>query len=169
MSYEDLHLFLSIAEIAGVFIGFGALISATGEQSVAARSKLLTAAYIGIGVLIAALFPVWLARFGVSGQALWKSASAVGLVLIWVILWIAFRDPEYREWNRRDARENPVWAVFYFVCLEVPIQMSLVLVILGVAPTLAPAFYTTALILNLFEAATMLARYVFSKDTRQVG
>jgi hypothetical protein len=40
VDYEDLHLFLSIAEIAGVFVGFGALISVAQDQPLAARAQL---------------------------------------------------------------------------------------------------------------------------------
>lgn len=39
MDHDDLHLFLSIAEFAGVFVGFSALISVAQDQPVAARGQ----------------------------------------------------------------------------------------------------------------------------------
>lgn len=62
-----------------------------------------------------------------------------------------------------DAKANLPRAVLFWVFLEIPIQVSLVLAILGVAPSLAPAFYVTALVLNLFEAAMMLARHILAR------
>lgn len=163
MGHDDLHMFLSIAEIAGVFIGFGALISAAGEQSKDARNKLVSVAFIGITVLVSAILPVWLARFGLGGAALWEWSSAGFLALIWATILIAFSDGDFRRWHLEDAKANLPRAVLFWVFLEIPIQVSLVLAILGVAPSLAPAFYVTALVLNLFEAAMMLARHILAR------
>jgi hypothetical protein len=65
-----------------------------------------------------------------------------------------------------DARAHPALTAFFWLFLEVPIQLSLALVLLGVAPERAPAFYATGLVLNLFEAAFVLARLVLAKDLR---
>jgi hypothetical protein len=54
--------------------------------------------------------------------------------------------------------------LFFWGFLEVPIQVPLLLVVLGVAPAQASAFYVTALVLNLFEAALLLARLVLARD-----
>jgi hypothetical protein len=52
-------------------------------------------------------------------------------------------------------------AAFFWLLLELPIQVPLVLTLLGLFPDLEPAFYTTALVFHLFEAAYVLARLVY--------
>jgi hypothetical protein len=52
--------------------------------------------------------------------------------------------------------------VFWGV-LEVAIQVPLLLAVLGVLPDLAPAFYTTALVVHLFQAAFVLGQFVYSR------
>jgi hypothetical protein len=45
--------------------------------------------------------------------------------------------------------------------LELPVQVPLILSVLGIRPDLQPAFYLTALVFNLFEAAFVLAQFVY--------
>lgn len=165
--HHDLDLFLSIAEIAGVFVGFGALISFSRDRGAQARSPLRGVVTVGLVVLVAALLPVALARYGLSDRTLWAWSSAGFLLIIWIAIVGLFLDPDHRAWVRADARANPILTAFFWVFLEIPIQVPLVLVILGVAPTLAPAFYVTGLVLNLFEAAFVLARLVLTRDTHR--
>jgi hypothetical protein len=164
---HDIDLFLSIAEIAGVFVGFGTLISLSRERAVEARAPLRAVVTIGLVVLVAALLPVGMARYGLADRVLWGGSSAVFLLIIWVTLLGSFLDPAHQAWLRADVKANPGLALFFWVFLEIPIQVPLVLAILGVAPRLAPAFYVTALVLNLFEAAFVLARLVFARDVEQ--
>jgi hypothetical protein len=164
---HDTDLFLSIAEIAGVFVGFGTLISFSRERPVEARAPLRAVVTIGLVVLVAALLPVGLARYGLADRALWGGSSAVFLLIIWMAILGLLLDPEHRTWMQGDVRANPALALFFWVFLEIPIQVPLVLAILGLAPLLAPAFYVTALVLNLFEAAFVLARLVFARDSEQ--
>jgi hypothetical protein len=163
---HDLDLFLSIAEIAGVFVGFGALISLSRDRAVEARALLRAVVTIGLLVLVAALLPVALARYGLTDRTLWGWSSAGFLLMIWIVIVGFLLDPEHRAWAKADARANPALTAFFWVVLEVPIQVPLVLVLLGVAPTLAAAFYVTALVLNLFQAAFVLARLVLARDSR---
>jgi hypothetical protein len=163
---HDLDLFLSIAEIAGVFVGFGALISFSRDGAVEARIPLRGVVTLGLVVLVAALLPVGLARYGLTDRALWGCSSAGFLLVIWIALVVLLRDPEHRASIGADARANPVLAAFFWGFLEVPIQVPLLLAVLGVAPRLAPAFYLTGLVLNLFEAAFVLARLVLARDSR---
>ena len=163
---RDIDLFLSIAEIAGVFVGFGALISFSRGEAVDGRGGLRGVVTIGLVVLVAALLPVALTRYGLTDRALWGWSSAGFLLLIWMAMAVLFRDPGDRAAMTADVKANPGSALLFWVFLEVPIQVPLVLAILGVAPTLAPAFYVTALVLNLFEAAFVLARLVLARDSR---
>jgi hypothetical protein len=163
---HDIDLFLSIAEIAGVFVGFGALISFSRDQAAAAREALRGVVTIGLVVLVAALVPVALARYGLTDRALWAWSSGGFLLIIWIAIVGLLIDPEQRARVKLDARANPALAVFFWVGLEAPIQVPLLLALLGVAPTLAPAFYVTGLVLNLFEAAFLLARLVLARDSQ---
>lgn len=62
-----------------------------------------------------------------------------------------------------QARESPFIAMFFWLLLEVPIQITLILILLGLYPDLELAFYTTALFFHLFEAAFVLAQIVHSQ------
>jgi hypothetical protein len=163
------QLFLSIAQIAGVFVGFGALISAAKDQTMAARVQLRGVVLTGLLVLIAALLPIALARFGLADRALWGCASAVFLLVNGMIIMIQLRHPEISEWIRTDVRERPVHQILFWVILEVPILASLVLALLSVMPTLDVAFYITALVLNLLEAAYLLALVVLARGASPAG
>ena len=162
---DDLDLFLSIAEIAGVFVGFGALISFSRDGAAQARTGLRGVVTVGLVVLVAALLPVALARYGLSDRTLWTASSAGFLVIIWIALVGLFLDPEHRAWVKADATASPFFTAFFWLALEAPIQGSLLLVLLGVAPALAPAFYVTGLVLNLFEAALLYARLVLDRGS----
>lgn len=159
----DDGLFLSIAEIAGIFVGFGALISFSHAGPVAERAPLRTVVTIGLVVLVAALLPVGLARYGLADRALWGASSAAFMIVIWISLVALLRDPEYRAWLRSESRPRHFPEKILPLLLELAIQLPLLLAIFGVAPALAPAFYVTALVMNLFEAALVLARLVFAE------
>jgi len=166
---DDIGLFLSIAEIAGVFVGFGALISFSRDQSVQVRTPLRGVVTVGLVVLVASLLPVALARYGLTERTLWAWSSGGFLLVIWIAIAALFLDPVHRESVKSDAKAHPALTAFFWVCLEAPIQLPLVLVLLGVAPALAPAFYVTGLVLNLFEAAFVLARLVLAREARVDG
>ena len=63
-----------------------------------------------------------------------------------------------------STKTSPVVAAVFWVLLEIPIQVPLILAVFGVAPSLARAFYVTSLVLNLFQAAFLLGRLVFTRD-----
>jgi hypothetical protein len=158
-------LFVAIAEIAGVFVGFGALISVTRRSEVAAEHLGSVRAVVtaGLTVVVAALVPVALGAYGLTGRPLWFLSSLAFLVLGWAVIGLALRAPENRRLMAGLARDRPVSSLFFWLVLEVPIQVPLLLAVLGPFPDLDPAFYTTALVFNLFEAAFVLAQLVYSQ------
>lgn len=158
-------LLVAMAEIAGVFVGFGALISVTRRDVIEAAQlgQIRAVVSIGLVVIVAALFPVGLGHYGVAGHDLWAVSSGVFLLLIWGVIFLSLRRAENRALVSTRARDNPLLMAFFWLLLEVPMQVPLVLVLLGVAPDLEPAFYLTALVLNLFEAAFVLAQFVYSQ------
>ena len=161
---DDFDLFLSIAEIAGVFVGFGALIRLLGDRKAVARVALNTVVTIGLVVLVAALVPVALSHYGLAGRALWSWSSGAFLLISWAAILTPLRDPETRTAIKEDAKNSPVVSGVFWVLLEVPIQAPLVLAVFGIAPSLDRAFYVTSLVLNLFQAVFLLARLVYARN-----
>jgi len=164
---QDIGLFLAIAEIAGVFVGFGALISFTRRNEIEPTQlgQIRAVVTSGLVVIVAALLPVGLSRFGIGGHSLWFLSSLIFLLLVWAVIVLSLRRPENRRIVASEARASPAMAAFFWLLLELPIQVPLVLVLLGPFPDLEPGFYTTALVFNLFEAAFVLARLVYWQES----
>ena len=161
----DVDLFVTIAEIAGIFVGFGALISVTRRTEIE-TSKLWRVrglVTMGLGVVVAALIPIGLSRYGVTDHNLWFTCSLIYLILNWTVSLWSLRKPEVRKLVITDARANPVAAIFFWLLLEVPFQVPLILIVFGLYPNLEPALYTTALFFALFEAAFVLSQLVYSR------
>lgn len=163
----DVVLFVTIAEIAGVFVGFAALISVTrrSEIDVTQLGQIRAVVTIGLMVVVAALLPVALNAYDIGGHGLWVVVSLIYLALNWTVIVVAFRRPENRRLAAAQARTTPVTAVFFWL-LEIPIQVPLLLVVFGVNRDLDAAFYLTALVFHLFEAALVLAQLVYSQVGR---
>ena len=161
----DLVLFIAIAEIAGVFVGFGALISVTRQNEIepAQLARIRGLVTMGLGIIVAALIPVGLNLYGVTDHTLWFISSLIFFSLNWVVIILSFRDPVNRELMNIQMRTSPVKTVLFWLLLEVPFQVLLVLTMLGLYPHLEHAFYTTALLFFLFQAAFALTLLVYSQ------
>lgn len=159
----EVDLFVAIAEIAGVFVGFGALISVTHRDEVDAAhlGQIRALVTIGLVVIVAALVPVALSRYGMSDRAMWFFSSLIFLIISWAVIVLSLRRPENRALVVDQARTTPYRAIFFWVLLELLVQVPLILSVLGIRPDLQPAFYLTALVFNLFEAAFVLAQFVY--------
>ena len=165
---EISDLFVALAEISGVFVGFGALIGVgrRGDIDPIELAAVRAVVISGLLVIVAALVPVLAERYGVGEPALWRLCSLVFIVLIWLVLLLALRSLPAREAFLASLKDNPVAATFYWLVLEVSIQLPLVFNLIGFKPGLAHAFYTTALVVNLVQAAFLLAMIVFTdRDT----
>jgi hypothetical protein len=160
---EDLELLLVIAEITGIFVGFGALISLSRPKDVDDLQVLQIRAVVTIGlmVFVVALLPVLLNRYGVEGHTLWFVCGLIFLVLNWAIAIQGFREPESRSMVVTQARVQPLRSMFFWLLLEVLMQVPLYLILLGVFPDLEPVLYTTSLLFNLFEGVYVLAQVVY--------
>jgi hypothetical protein len=79
---QDTELFLSLAEIAGVFVGFGALIAVRSGGPTEAQeiSYMRAVVVMGMVTIVAALAPVVLDRYGVAGHQAWALSAVVALV-----------------------------------------------------------------------------------------
>ena len=162
---QTLSLYVTLAEIAGVFVGFGALISITSRNEAPPdRVALIRAAVtIGLVVIVAALLPLVISRYDVDEQTLWRVSSLIFLLLSWAVIAISVRSPEDRQVIRGQGRRYPRSSAFFWLVLEIPVQLPLILAVLAILPDLGEAFYTTALVFNLFQAAFVLARFVYDR------
>jgi hypothetical protein len=169
---QDVELFLSLAEIAGVFVGFGALaaIRGSGTNDVYEVAGIGMVAWTGIQVVVAALVPVVISRFGVTGHELWLACSLVALALMWPVSELVDRiSPERRAfkaaWPLKARARMEIMGAF----LWVPMNVALVLVVLGVVPEQEPALYFAAVAFLLFMDAFALLTMVMSLGRTQVA
>lgn len=169
---QDADLLLSLAGIAGVFVGFGALISVrSGGRSEADEvSTIRWVVSLGIWVVIAALAPVIVNRYDMAGHELWLVCSLLALVLFAVMVVANGRAPETRA-GRAAAlaatRRATTMAMLVMQAVAavwlpmVSVVLALALVALGLFPDQEPALYLTAVAVGLFGAALSLLGLVF--------
>ena len=161
---ENTEVLLSLAEIAAAFAGFAALVSVirrgSNQPADAAHDLLRLRLVIGGSVagVAAALFPVGLLGYGLSSDLSWRVAAALFLVFDNGIL--ASFAAAYRP--VRGTFPPDRLAVVLVLFLEGIEQVSLALVLLGLASKNAPALYITALIANICQAGFIFVRFVGS-------
>ena len=165
---QDVGLFIGIAHIAGIFVAFGALISVTrkNEVEISQIGRIRSIVTIGLMVIVAALIPIGFNRYGVTGHNLWFFCSLIYLCLNWAVGILSLRNPENRKLMIAQMRSRPVKTMIFWLLFEIPLQVPLILALIGLYPDLEPAFYTTALFFNLFEAAFVLTQLVYSQIDR---
>ena len=165
--FEEVTLFVTLAEIAGVFVGFAALISVTRRSDVEAPQLAQIQAVVtsGLLVVVAALVPVGLTFYDVAGHGLWVTAAIVYLLLNWIVIALALQRSANRDQARAQVKQSPLGAAFFWL-LELAIQIPLLLIIFGVNRDLDVAFYVTALVFHLFEAAFILVQLVNAQSGR---
>ncbi len=160
----DTQLFLSIAEIAGVFVGFGALIAlrsgATDPYEVAPVRMVVSA---GVLTMVAGLAPVVLGRYGLADHDVWLICSILVLIGDFAVSLVAVRTPEYQAvfatFRRTRAARFEVAAT---VVVTGAMVIALLVVVLGLAPRLDSTLYVTAIVLILVQAAWVLLEVVFA-------
>ena len=162
---QHAELFLSLAEIAGVFVGFGALIAVRSGGSARPAEVLFVSLLVltGVQAIAMALVPVVIGGFDIPGHAVWASCSIVALAVFWVGQWVHERfSPERRAYisaaglGARGRREwEVVGAVFWL-----PMTVALALIVLGPVPDLEAALYVAAVVLIVLMDAELLLAMV---------
>jgi len=66
-------------------------------------------------------------------------------------------------------RNDPRAALVFWLVLEPPIQVPLVLCVLGIFPQHAQALYTLAVVVNLLQCAQTLVQVVYGRVDRTSG
>ena len=158
------EILLALASIAGVFVGFGALVvlSDHGAARISEMHSVRAVVLIGIITLVGALMPVGLGSFELSDRVLWGWSGGAFLVLIWFSLTHSTNRPVLLTMMRTDLKAS----LFFWLVLEPPIQIPLLFCIFGTFPQHAPAFYVVAVVVNLFQCALTLVQVVFARVQR---
>ena len=70
---SEFELFIALAEIAGIFVGFGALIGVTRKEDFELHQliRIRGVVQIGLVVIVVSLIPIGLSRYGVTDHLLW--------------------------------------------------------------------------------------------------
>jgi hypothetical protein len=159
----ETELFVHFAEIAGVFVGFGALISMRSAQPSDVHDVVYLRAVLGLAlwVVVAALVPVALSRYGVADRTLWLSCAVVGLTL-WAVLVVGLDLTSGRALDSSPERVDRLFPVVGLP-LHIVVAGSLVLIILGVRPGIHDAVYVTALTAGVVFAGYTLLALVLSQ------
>ncbi len=165
----DIGLLLSLAEIAGVFVGFGALIALRSGgprepyEVVPVRAVLLT----GMATVIAALAPVTISRYDLSAHDTLLLSSLVVLVTYVGFYHVHRRSPEYKAaeavlvatHTRTPAATIEDAVSMLFIGLP---PLGLLIIALGVAPEIEAALYFTVVVLFLVLAGWTLLWLAFT-------
>ncbi|HSG85794.1 MAG TPA: hypothetical protein VLA23_05585 [Candidatus Limnocylindrales bacterium] len=170
---QERELLIHSAEIAGVFVGFGALIAIRSGATMAAGeiNAIRWVMTSGIWVVVAALIPPFIASYGPSGHELFLISSLAALTLLAVILVVFARTPENRAEvhaeiagrTRRQAAMHLVpWMAPSFWLPLAGLILALAVVALGLLPDQEEALYLTAVGLGLLMSALGLFVGVFA-------
>ncbi len=158
MTADTTTFMFVLAQIAGIFIGFGALISAS-KSSAATKHEAETLAsvvFIGIMVVVGSLLPLLLDRYGLKPEWSLRVGALVFLAMAWglaIANWTIIQD---------GFRNTPASATFFWI-QEAIIQIPLIIILMGFLSQYYEALYLTALVVAAFEAAQLLVGLVFAK------
>ncbi|HEX8940421.1 MAG TPA: hypothetical protein VF763_09670 [Candidatus Limnocylindrales bacterium] len=161
---QDADLFMELAGIAGVFVGFGALIAVRGGGASDAFEVAWMRGVVSLGLLavLAALAPVVISRYGLMEHDVWALCSVLFLVTFIGLFAIISLTPEGR------SAEDPIPMSIKFVRVAVWVLSLMVIVVtpvaivLGVAPVKEEALYFTLVALALFWSGVCLLMLVFT-------
>lgn len=165
-----------MAEIAGVFVGFGALISVRsgGPTEANELTGIRWVMSSALFVVIAALAPILISSYGVSGHELWLAGSLLALALFAVVMIVNARAPENLAELAATLAVTPrmVTVAVYGSTVWLPttaLVLALALVVLGLFPDQEHALYLTAVGLGLFLSAMGLFVMVFERRRPQTA
>jgi hypothetical protein len=169
---QDADLFMELAAIAGVFVGFGALIAVrgggvSGREEVSGVRGVVSMGALTIAV---ALAPVTLSRYELPEHQVWALSAVLVVVGLVVMIAAMARTPEYRaswsvEIEAARTAQRPRWLVAVEGAAYVLGMLAWVgipiIVVLGVAPDLEAALYFTVVVLSLAMAGWTLLGLVY--------
>ena len=162
---QDADLFMELAGIAGVFVGFGALIAVrSGGASDAFEVAWMRGVMsIGLVAVLAALAPVVISRYGLTEHEIWALSSVLFLVGFIGTFLANNLSPEARAEGADPVRRSlkvvrlAVWVPSMAFLFLAPIAIAL-----DVAPANEEALYFTLVALALAWCAMALLMLVFT-------
>ncbi len=167
---QDADLFLELAGIAGVFVGFGALIAVRSGGVIEAFEVGYMRGVVSFGLLtvVAALAPVAISRYGPTEHEIWALSSVLALVGLIGLVGVMATTPEYRAnmagyaggWRSRRGKALEAGAS---ALLDIALVLLPIVIILSLAPELEAALYFTFVVLILLGAGWVLLDLVFSQ------
>ena len=160
---QEADVFMVLAEIAGVFVGFGALIAVRsgGASDVTEVSYIRWVMALGLWVVVVALAPVVLGAYDIGAREVWLVCSLMALAGFFGVWAANYRTPEFQQEMAPLSRSERVRGTAINGILWVPLLGALILVVLGLFPEQEPALYLTAVVLGLLLAALTLVYLVF--------
>jgi hypothetical protein len=170
---QDTDLFMELAGIAGVFVGFGALIAVRsgGPTDAQEVTPMRSMVWMGIMAVIAALAPVTLGRYGLTDHEV-LALSSVLVLVAWGVMFVSMaRTPEYKAaWTAEleaDRMARSRWLVVVgsaaYVLLMLVVVLAPIIIMLGLVPDLEAALYFTVAVLILLGAGWSLLGLVLSQ------
>lgn len=171
MDSQITELLYALAQLAGIFVGFGALISFARDRHTSIHELFMIRAVVTVGlfVLVGSLLPLLLGLYGIAESLFWRSAGGILFLMNLGSIYVQFAPSEIRQSYGNVARANPVAATFFWLFLEGASQVLLILLVFAAFPPLSPAFYVTVLIINLFQATYLLATLVYGRKGEKSG
>ena len=164
---QDADLFIALAEIAGVFVGFGALISVRsgGASDAFEVSYMRGVVSFGLLSIVAALAPVTLGRYDLAEHQVWALSSVVVLAGLIAALILNASTPEF--WDETAAPPRSRWllvlAVVGVAVLMLAAALAPIVIILDLAPGAEAALFFTAVVVILLFDALQLLQMVFRR------
>ncbi len=110
----EFDLFISLSAIAGIFIGFGALITVTTPNDKITLGILRGIVSVGLLTMVGCLIPVLLGRYGIDNYLLWRWSGGTFFVLIW----FALLHPAARQVFMAQFKLNIKAALFFGLLLK---------------------------------------------------
>ena len=162
---QEAEVLLVLAEIAGVFLGFGALIAVRsgGAGDPLEVAYLRSVLAIGVWVVVAALAPVTLGAYDIGEREVWLVSSLIALAGLLAVWASNYRTPEMTSLRASAPRARWLREGATYLLLGIPMLVTLTAVVLGWFPEQEPAVYLTTVVLGLFVAALSLLWLVFGR------
>jgi hypothetical protein len=159
---QELGVFITLAEIAGVFVGFGALIAVRSSDASAREVAYIGSVVVsGVWVVAVALVPVTIGAYDIGDRELWFVSGLVALAGVALYLASMRSLPRFSEAMADLSRERRIREQASNIVLFFPMLGALILVVLGLFPQHDAALYLTAVVLGLLLTAMVLLELVF--------
>jgi len=168
---QDTELFIGLAGIAGVFVGFGALIAVRsgGLSDAFEVTYLRFVVWIGMLTVVAALAPVTLSPYGLGEHEVWVLSCAILVVIYLGMGIVTVRMPESRTVDAASSRTHRIAEYGVSVLLGIPTVIAMILIVLGLRPEQEAALYRTVVVLLLLSAGATLLELVYSQRRPQAA